>query len=100
MALLVTYDLAELNYTNITYQRSLPSAEPGYRIIALRKGTDDFHFMYMYSAGVWYHKPGLSSPLRYKYASLSEGKWISEGLIREQYKSSNCEYNSDIIYKI
>lgn len=98
MALLVTYDLAELKHTNITYGRNLPSAESGYRIIAIRKCTKDYHLMYMYSAGVWYHKPGVTAPLRYKYSSLTEGRWISEGLLREQYKSSDCEYDSEIIY--
>ncbi len=98
IALLVTYDLAHFKYTNITYGKNLPNSESGYRIISIRKCTEDYHLMYMYSKGVWHHKPGAMSPLQYKYFSLTEGKWISEGLLREQYKNGNCEYNSEIIY--
>ena len=98
MADLVASDLSELGYTNITYGRTRPSYQSGYKVIAVRKSSDDFHFMAETSVNVWRHKPGDSVELQYNYSSPTSGKWTNEGIGRYGLQGGGIEYNSDIVY--
>ena len=73
---------AVLGYSDITYGFSVPSYTSGYRVIALRKCSEDYHFMYLHSASnVWQHKPSHCTPMIYNYSSLTSGKWTNEGFL-------------------
>ena len=98
MANLVASDLMSLGYTNITYGGTRPSYESGYRVIAVRKSSDDFHFMAEKSSNVWKHKPGDSVELQYNYSSPASGKWTNEGIGRYGLQGGNVEYTSNIMY--
>ena len=73
-------------------------------LICVRKGTGavrDYHFMILGNNGVWYHKPGASNPLRYKYASVDGKDWVSEGYFGDTgkyFRYPNIVYDSDIYY--
>ena len=49
--------------------------------------------------GSWFEVVDIYSIVTgiYRYSSLTEGKWINDGLLREQYVSGTCEYDSDIV---
>lgn len=98
MANLAASDLSSLGYTNVTYGRTRPSYQSGYKVIAIRKSSDDFHFMAEVSPNVWRHKPGLTVVLQYNYSSPESGKWINEGIGRYGVQEGNLEYSSDIMY--
>ncbi len=98
MANLAASDLSSLGYTNVTYGRTRPSYQSGYKVIAIRKSLDDFHFMVEVSSNVWRHKPGLTVELQYNYSSPASGKWINEGIGRYGVEGGDIEYTSDIIY--
>ncbi len=91
-------DLSRLGYTNVTYGSTRPSYQSGYKVIAVRKCADDFHFMAETSSNVWRHKPGDSVELQYNYSSPVLGKWTNEALNRYGVKSASIEYTSDIMY--
>lgn len=98
MADLVVSDLHKLGYTNTSYGRTRPSYQSGYKVIALRKSSDDFHFMAETSSNVWRHKPGLSVVLQYNYTSPESGKWTNEGIGRYGVQGGDVEYTGDIMY--
>lgn len=99
LAAITTYDLQTLGYTEITYGFACPSYNPNYRVIALKKDNKDYHFMHMYSNGVWRHKPGPSSvPLKYNYSLVASGLWTNEGHGRYGTYTYNHIYEGDIIY--
>lgn len=98
MAVIATYDLQALGYKEITYGYSCPSYNPNYRVIALKKDAIDYHFMYLYSDGIWRHKPGDSTILKYNYSSLTSGKWTNEKSYREIVYPSTHTYEGDIMY--
>ncbi len=93
-ASLVQYDLQQLGYTNITISTTRPSYQSGYKVIAFRKITDDYHFMWEYGNNVWRHKPGSSAILKYNYTSLTDGRWINEGLYLGNYATEEGIYAS------
>ncbi len=95
---LAASDLSRLGYTNVTYGSTRPSYQSGYKVIAVRKCADDFHFMAETSSNVWRHKPGDSVELQYNYSSPVLGKWTNEALNRYGVKSASIEYTSDIMY--
>lgn len=95
---LVQSDLRLLGYTNISYGSTRPSYQSGYRVIALRKCSRDYHFMAEMSSNVWTHKPGSSVILQYNYSSPALGKWTNEGVTRYGIQSGSIEYTSDIMY--
>ncbi len=95
---LAASDLMRLGYTNVTYVSTRPQFQSGYKIIAVRKCSDDFHFMAETSSNIWRHKPGDSVELQYNYSSPASGKWTNEGIGRYGLQGGNVEYNSNIMY--
>lgn len=47
----------------------------------------DYHLMKLNADGYWYHKPGDTNPLRYKYTPTNSRIWVSEG-----YKGAENTY--------
>ena len=75
-------DLESMNYTVSTPSLTLPSVTVSEhtRLICIRKDNDgsDFHFMKLEEDGYWYHKPGLTNPLRYTHILSSAHVWLGE----------------------
>lgn len=97
LASLVTYDLQKWGYSNITYSTTLPTYENGYRVIAVRKCKEDYHFMRMITTGVWHHKPSCTWLLKYKYSSVNSIKWNNECAIIDN-QGNRIEYSPNIYY--
>lgn len=95
---LAASDLRLLGYTEVTYGSTRPSYQSGYKVIAVRKYSDDFHFMAETSSNVWRHKPGDSVILQFNYSSPALGKWTDEGIGRYGLQGGNNEYTSNIMY--
>jgi hypothetical protein len=51
------------------------------KLICIRKDivNEDYHLMRLDSDGYWYHKPGVSNPLKYTGVMLSSINWVLEG---------------------
>jgi len=108
---LVKNDLIAFGCTNVSTHRLgpfgfLPTLGANEQLIALRYGyqTDgddildyDYHFMrYDAESNAWYHKPGKTAPLRYKYGLSESVNWYSEGITYEQLFQSDYVYSGEI----
>lgn len=97
MAELTEYDLRTLGYSCIsdttTYSDALALSST-HDIICLRKcsttGKEDYHYM-RYKSGSWYHKPGNTQPLKFKYLPYAKA-WYNE------VSFENVEYSGDRYY--
>jgi hypothetical protein len=113
LALLVKDDLEFLGYSNVyvTYTAPDPAfLDPHQKLICVRTGPyiggfggengfKDFHFMkYNREDGYWYHKPGESAPLKYKYQPSNNIIWTDEQSREGTEYEHHIEYNSDIWY--
>ncbi len=98
LASIISYDLQEYGYTNITYSTTLPSYQSGYRVVAVRKCTEDYHLMNMYSSSIWRHKPAFTHILQYNYSVPYLGSWTNEGVINGYYFPKTLDYDSEIYY--
>lgn len=66
-------------------------------IICLRRGVYDYHFM-RYTNDGWYHKPGKSAILKYKYTPTVVRIWTNERVVGDTAIEGEIIYNSDIVY--
>lgn len=82
LALVVKDDLEWLGYTGVSVSSVEPtSLSANQTLMCIRSGPTDYHFMRKnFSDGYWYHKPGSTAPLKYKYHPASQN-WISESSI-------------------
>lgn len=98
MASVVQKDLEALGFSDISLTTSQPSVQTGEKLICIRKGSSDYHFM-RYDSGSWYHKPGFTSILKYNYQPTNSRVWIGEyvDMYGNAYLSSTT-YNSDIYF--
>ena len=99
----IEYDLESLGYTvtsrTITNPNTTVSSHTN--LICVRIDLDgelyygfrDFHLMKKGLDGNWYHKPGGTNPLRYKYTPTNGNAWVSEG-----YKGATGEYFRDELF--
>lgn len=100
MAKLVVDDLASLGYTSY-YKTTKPSTLKSYeKVIAIRKGTADYHFMKGQTTTNWTHKPGNTNILKWNYTSPNQKIWTNECVFKGTYYSSDTTYNSTIYYII
>ena len=69
LAIYVKEDLENIGMTNVIIQDSIPELiYDNQELICLRVKDEDYHFMrYDKKTNAWYHKPGNSAILRYKY---------------------------------
>lgn len=75
------------------------SVQSGQKCICIRKGSDDFHFMKL-SGSSWYHKPGQSIPLKYKYVPTTSRDWTNECSMYGAILAPSATYDSTIYYLI
>lgn len=110
-------DLESLGYTVIKVSTARPiiSVTDTLKLICVRKDEDgtssllgttyDFHFMKLEKDGNWYHKPGKTNPLKYKYTPSNTRVWTSEGYGYNALHTALCysrnedkTYDSTIYY--
>ena len=92
-------DLAALGHERIYSNSTMETTNlcTNEKIICVRRGTYDYHFMKL-DDGVWYHKPGSSAILRYKYAPSVMRTWSNEALMSYGPTAPTTYYDSVIIY--
>lgn len=97
IANVVSEDLKVLGYKDITVSSTLPIVNSTTNLICVHVGSADYHFM-RYDSGSWYHKPGFTAILKYKYQP-SYKIWTNE-YVDSQGTSheSSFTYDSEIYY--
>lgn len=99
MADITISDLEKLGYTAYKKAGKPTKLNDGERIICIRKGPIDYHFMKGGSSVTkWEHKPGGTNPLKWKYSNPGKKVWTNEYSIRNVCYSGNTKYNSTIFY--
>ena len=106
LADIIKKDLECLGKQNVVISTSCPNVNTSNRkIICVRKGYNptiniyDYHLMKC-NNGLWYHKPGSTSILQYKYAPSSYRDWINEyydDIAKGCYKT-DMVYSGDIYF--
>ncbi len=100
-AQIVKSDLESIGFTNVVLSSSKFNLSSSEEMICLRKDNNvpyDYHFM-RYKDGSWYHKPGGSAILKYKYDVSNSVPWTCElSLQNSIIKYTNTIYDSNIIY--
>ena len=96
IAQIVKTDLNELGYYDITVSAFKPEIDSKAKLICVRKGSYDYHFM-KYDSGDWYHKPGRSAILKYKYEP-DHAVWTNESYHNGIVNSPSITYDSEIYY--
>ena len=110
-------DLECLGYTVNSVTTTMPSTEVDAhnKLICVRKDTDgvflynddngdpvyfyDYHLMKLSTNGSWYHKPGPTNPLQYKYTPNSSVAWVDESYDGTFYeRNTSFDYDSTIYF--
>jgi hypothetical protein len=101
MASLVVDDLEEQGYWAY-YTSTKPSSLASFeKLICIRKGTYDYHFMkYFPSGNSWRHKPGNTHILKYNYSNAGYNTWTNECSFRGVSYPGDTQYDSSIRYII
>ncbi len=102
LALIVRDDLVSLGYDVCVSNTEPTEIASNQSLICVRRGPSDYHFMRKnLSDGYWYHKPGRTAPLKYKY-SPEQFVWGGEYGEYSKYcvegQNSTYSYDSDIYY--
>lgn len=102
LAGVVEDDLESLGMTDITIENALPpDIGPNQRLIALRVGPYDYHFMkYDQVTDAWYHKPGLAAVMKYIREMTNSWIWTGEyyDYNGQLYNESTSYYDSPILF--
>lgn len=102
MAQRVKNDLTALGYYDVTVFTDKPEVDEKANLICIRTGRNgdntlcDYHVM-KYENGAWYHKPGGTAILKYKYEPEKQ-IWTNESYHNGLYSSPSYTYASDIYY--
>lgn len=96
---LVVDDLAALGHERIWYSDTVNTTDlcAYEKIICLRRGTYDYHFM-KFESDEWYHKPGNSAILKYKYFPGVMRLWSNERMLLDGAIAPTIYYDSSIIF--
>ena len=102
MALIVKADLETIGFTNVSISTSIPTVASNEKLICIRKGDTDYHFMrYDPQEDAWLHKPAWTAILKYKYTPSNDKIWISEAVTDENGTAQidpNTTYDSEIYF--
>lgn len=96
----VQQDLETLGYDCVktsTIRPTSSSIPSGAKVICLRSGSVDYHFMKYYSS-MWLHKPGNTQLLQWKYTSPGAKYWTNEYVYKGVPYEGDTEYTSTIYY--
>ncbi len=96
----VKTDLENIGMTNVTIHDSMPTNIVNDRLICVRKGSMDYHFMYYNSEnGYWYHKPSGTAILQYNNSDPGDSDfWTNERSINNVAYAPTITYDSDVVY--
>ena len=107
LAAAIEVDLTSLGY-EVVYNETICPSEVGdnQELICVRTGYfidnsrfTDYHFMrYDKNTDSWYHKPGPSAVLKYKYNPTSNVEWTNESSREGIIKDYSIIYDSEIYY--
>jgi len=99
IATLIVNDLNALGYNaykTTTKPTSLSSWE---KVICVRRATTDYHVMKGLGVNNWYHKPGQTNPLNWKYTSPGYKNWTTEHSVNNvSYSGDSTLYKGTIYY--
>ncbi len=99
MANVVKKDLETIGFGNISITTYIPSLGENERLICIRKGSRDYHFMkYDKEENAWFHKPGTSAILKYKYTPEFALIWTNEGVNENGVVNPTTTYDSTIYF--
>ena len=117
IANLIRMDLEYYGYTVVGPSLTKPNVviDDHTHLICVRKNTDgiqlpsgssdyqgicpDYHIMKLGTNGKWYHKPGQTNPLQYKYTPSNSIDWICETYGGSWYcRYEDWTYESEIYY--
>ena len=99
-------DLLALGYNNVIIRTFCPELNTIHihrKLICVRMDTDgnaqgrDYHFM-MYSSNNWYHKPGGTNPLRYRFTPSTSRDWTNECSIQNVAFGPDRTYEGTIYF--
>ncbi|MCM1289871.1 MAG: hypothetical protein NC132_03450 [Corallococcus sp.] len=85
--------------SNVSISDSIPSLADNQELICVRVGSLDYHFMrYDKQTNAWYHKPGKTAVLKYKFVPSYDRIWINENSYKgtESVGKDIYNYNSAI----
>ena len=97
---LVIGDLQQLGHQRIYSNESYMNTSnlcTNERIICVRKGYEDYHFM-LYTTEGWLHKPGRTHILKYKYTPSDDRFWTNESVFLGNYSAGDTVYDSTIYF--
>lgn len=104
LATIVRHDLEFLGYSVSVESTAPTSLVAGNKLISIRRTTSgssweqDYHFMrYEISDGYWYHKPGFTAILKYKYHTGAK-EWIRETSFCGVESAGGVPYDSEVYY--
>lgn len=90
--------------SSISISTSIPTVNSNQQLICIRTASAtafiwDYHFMrYDSETNAWYHKPGPSAILKYKYIPTNDRHWKAEAFDENGVQSSNLTYTSTIYF--
>lgn len=97
LANIIKPDLEAMGMSNVNIFDYIPSLEDNQELICVRVGSQDYHFMrYDKQTDAWYHKPGSTAVLKYKYIPSNDRIWTNEYSWYGSENSGTIEYDSDI----
>jgi hypothetical protein len=99
IAELAVDDLIALDHERVYCTSSMETTNlcTNEKIICVRRGTYDYHFM-RFDSGVWYHKPADSAILRYNHVPSVMRVWSNERVLASGAVEPSLYYDSNIIY--
>lgn len=108
IATYIKADLEALGYTGVYISSALHTSSGHEKAICVRTGiwynehgrydVKDYHVMRCETDGYWYHKPGWTNPLKFKYAPNYK-TWYYEAFDGTTYKrDESAKYTSAIWY--
>ncbi|HPX83821.1 MAG TPA: hypothetical protein PLR16_00855 [Bacilli bacterium] len=100
LANIIKADLEAIGLTNVTIIDSIPtSLNSNQKLICVRTGSIDYHLMrFDPITNAWYHKPGNTAVLKYKYIPSNSLDWITETSYEGEEYYNGFRYNSSIKY--
>ena len=90
--------------SSISISTSIPTVNGNQQLICIRTASAtaldwDYHFMrYDSETNAWYHKPGPSAILKYKYTPTNDRSWKAEYYDENGAHSNNVTYTSTIYF--
>ena len=100
--------MIELGYGGINVTSTRPyNLEANEKLICVRIGDEDFHFMRYDTDGSWYHKPGPTDILKYNWqpddkiwngVEYAERIWTNESSLSGVIYEPDTTYDSEIYY--